>query len=453
MPPLTDNLYPFLTILAGIENSINLTSVNPPMRYLLNHNDKIAISNTTIFYLDPYELRTFDDAFKYCQSLNFTMALPKSESHYDLINKLITKWNYRVSSPKFNSVNAWIRAHINDTARGYSCDNHRYSYWRNNICSGKTFIIDKGGEKSLVPVPFEWWRYRQPDNTANMEYNVVMTGEPDGGYYGSWNDVAGTSLQHTICEYNIPNAPANPLKDLENRLYPTPYDKTPDNWSAKSLLFELETSNRTVLIVYESLPYHQVVEFCQCMNMDLAAPRSMEEAQEIDRRGELKFDYFTNYIRISDQKWLDGRSLMVVDSDQLPWKGGLGPAFSGTQYWSKWKWSGLESITMSGNKKTVVCMSPISPIEYSQCSMDPNSVAEMIGEENQDLYAHLFPTTVPSTTTTTTSTVSESTTKSKIDILEMEIFGIDLLETTNQSETSEQLERIQRSNKLILDDY
>ena len=65
-----------------------------------------------------------------------------------------------------------------------------------------------------------------------------------------------------------------------------------------ALLFGLETSNRTVLIVYESLPYHQVVEFCQCMNMDLAAPRSMEEAQEIDRRGELKFDYFTNYIRI-----------------------------------------------------------------------------------------------------------------------------------------------------------
>ena len=57
---------------------------------------------------------------------------------------------------------------------------------------------------------------------------------------------------------------------------------------------------------------------------------------------------------------------MVVDSDQLPWKGGLGPAFSGTQYWSKWKWSGLESINMSDSKKTVVCMSPISPIEYSQ---------------------------------------------------------------------------------------
>ena len=70
MPPLTDQLYAFLTILAGIENSINLTSVDPPMRYLLDHNDKIAISNAKIFYLDPYQLRTFDDAFNYCQDRN-----------------------------------------------------------------------------------------------------------------------------------------------------------------------------------------------------------------------------------------------------------------------------------------------------------------------------------------------------------------------------------------------
>ena len=60
----------------------------------------------------------------------------------------------------------------------------------------------------------------------------------------------------------------------------------------------METSNRTAVIVYDSLPYHQVVEFCQCIQMDLAAPRSVQEAQEIDRRGELKFDYFTNYVRI-----------------------------------------------------------------------------------------------------------------------------------------------------------
>ena len=60
----------------------------------------------------------------------------------------------------------------------------------------------------------------------------------------------------------------------------------------------METSNRTVLVVYDSLPYSEVVEFCHCIKMDLAAPRSMEEAQEIDRRGELKYDYFTNYVRI-----------------------------------------------------------------------------------------------------------------------------------------------------------
>ena len=63
---------------------------------------------------------------------------------------------------------------------------------------------------------------------------------------------------------------------------------------------------------------------------------------------------------------MDGRSLTIVDADELPWKGGSGPAFSGTQYRSKWKWSGLESITISDSKKTVVCMSPISSIEHSQ---------------------------------------------------------------------------------------
>ena len=53
-----------------------------------------------------------------------------------------------------------------------------------------------------------------------------------------------------------------------------------------------------MLIVYGALSYFDVVELCHCIKMDLAAPRSMEEAQEIDRRGELKYDYFTNYVRI-----------------------------------------------------------------------------------------------------------------------------------------------------------
>ena len=32
--------------------------------------------------------------------------------------------------------------------------------------------------------------------------------------------------------------------------------------------------------------------------MDLAAPRSIEDAREIQRRGQLKFGYFTNFIRL-----------------------------------------------------------------------------------------------------------------------------------------------------------
>ena len=62
--------------------------------------------------------------------------------------------------------------------------------------------------------------------------------------------------------------------------------------------FELEASNRTVLIVYNEESYSDIVEFCGCLKMDLAAPRSIEEAQEIERRGQLKFGYFTNFVRL-----------------------------------------------------------------------------------------------------------------------------------------------------------
>merc|ERR1719197_2050012 len=101
----------------------------------------------------------------------------------------------------------------------------------------------------------------------------------------------------------------------------------------------------------------------------------------------------------------------MVDHLLIPmnWKGESGPHFSGTEYWSKWKWSGLESVPVSNKKKTIVCMSPIESREYSQCSMDRDHVAKMIGEENQDLYAHLFPTTTTTTTTTTTSTTTTTT--------------------------------------------
>ena len=62
--------------------------------------------------------------------------------------------------------------------------------------------------------------------------------------------------------------------------------------------FELESSNRTVLVVYDEESYSDIVEFCGCLKMDLAAPRSTEEAQEIERRGQLKFGYFTNFVRL-----------------------------------------------------------------------------------------------------------------------------------------------------------
>ena len=66
-------------------------------------------------------------------------------------------------------------------------------------------------EDFLRPLTFQYWGYRQPDNTAGMENYVVLEIERETAYaygssYGAWNDVVGTFPQHTICEYNIPFA-------------------------------------------------------------------------------------------------------------------------------------------------------------------------------------------------------------------------------------------------------
>lgn len=75
-----------------------------------------------------------------------------------------------------------------------------------------------------TPLDFENWKRDQPDNWENMESNVVMTldttcysckagtsrwlNDWDGSMSsddGKWNDVAESSLHHTMCEYSNEN--------------------------------------------------------------------------------------------------------------------------------------------------------------------------------------------------------------------------------------------------------
>ena len=70
------------------------------------------------------------------------------------------------------------------------------------------------------------------------------------------------------------------------------------NKNILAVTFELESSKRNVLIVYKQMTDIEMVEYCGCLNMDLAAPRSFEEAREIQRRGQLKHGYFTNFVRL-----------------------------------------------------------------------------------------------------------------------------------------------------------
>lgn len=123
------------------------------------------------------------------------MALPTSESQNKLLYKLMTQWSDQVQSPKFSSINAWIRIHISETLEGLylvdlkimiieliNLEQKCYPnyYWDDTMCWWrKKSVIGSDEDMSLTPLTFENWKSGQPDNTANMENRVVMTGKYD----------------------------------------------------------------------------------------------------------------------------------------------------------------------------------------------------------------------------------------------------------------------------------
>ena len=157
-----------------------------------------------------------------------------------------------------------------------------------------------------------------------------------------------------------------------------------------------------------------MVEFCGCLNMDLPAPRTFEEAREIQQRGQLKLGYFTNFIRLRieyilpqeglivyverflifvqrNNQWLDG--MTIVDPKTLPWKDAYGfedeYEFNGYNFWSYWNWSGLESIRLPEFSRNVVCMSPYQKHDFPKCQLDPYTIMEKIGKENGEQFKNL----------------------------------------------------------------
>ena len=110
MPPISNSNSPFLQVLnlLNLDEVIDLSNIQTPMKFLLARNDKIAIGESKIFYLDPFTLRNYEDTERYCKSLDMTVALPRNEADNDLIAKLMRKWNNTVQSPKFEWIEAWL---------------------------------------------------------------------------------------------------------------------------------------------------------------------------------------------------------------------------------------------------------------------------------------------------------------------------------------------------------
>ena len=86
-----------------------------------------------------------------------------------------------------------------------------------------------------------------------------------------------------------------------------------------------------------------------------------------------------------EKQWLDG--LTTVNPDELPWKDS--PQFTGTEYWSMWNWSGLESVPISDSKKNIVCMTPFQDHDFPECTYSRYKIMNKIGEKNAENYKNL----------------------------------------------------------------
>ena len=110
MSPISNSQLPSLQILnlLNLDEVINISNIDPTMKFLLARHDKIAVGDSKIFFLDPYTLRNYEDTESYCESLNMTVALPKGKSENDLIAMLLRKWDNNIRSKKFNWIEAWL---------------------------------------------------------------------------------------------------------------------------------------------------------------------------------------------------------------------------------------------------------------------------------------------------------------------------------------------------------
>lgn len=56
-----------------------------------------------------------------------------------------------------------------------------------------------------MPINFSFWNNNEPNNYAELEYNVVITLDKtknDDPVDGKWSDVSNSSLFHSVCEYS-----------------------------------------------------------------------------------------------------------------------------------------------------------------------------------------------------------------------------------------------------------
>lgn len=119
MPSITSILY-ILNFL-NLDEVFDLSNINPTIKFLIERHDKTAITDSKIFYLDPFTLRTYEDTDAYCHSLNMTVALPTNQAENDLIAQMMRGWNTNIRrnfrSAKFDWIEAWLAVGLGEEQR------------------------------------------------------------------------------------------------------------------------------------------------------------------------------------------------------------------------------------------------------------------------------------------------------------------------------------------------
>ncbi|CAH1109533.1 unnamed protein product [Psylliodes chrysocephalus] len=187
------------------------------------------------YYVSP-EWVTYNKAVELCLSRSMQLAsIQTKEKNQEILQYL-------------NSLEFWIWEP--DPQYVYFVQNKRLFYWTSGILTEDTWYWING-----TAITYFNWLEGNPSNTDNKEKCLEVL-VPANKNDLLWNDVDCNSKRHFICESVDPNG-VNPVFSF--------------------------SSEKCYYINHKRLPYHEVVQFCKSLSMELISVPSVNKNIELHR--------------------------------------------------------------------------------------------------------------------------------------------------------------------------